>query len=176
MIGKMEILDLYNAKREKINRTVFREEEPKDGEYKLSVHVFFLNSKGELLIQKRNENLNRNPGKWAFTGGAVDAGETSEEGAIRETKEELGINIDKNKIELLLSFKREHGFVDVWLVKDDIDISNLTLNKSEVAEVKWVTIEEMKKLIEGGQFVKSIGLYYDLFIKLLEKCHNVKIN
>ncbi len=171
----MEIIDLYNSKREKINKTCLRTEEPEKGEYKLSVHVWFLNSKGELLIQKRNKNLKRNPDKWAFTGGVVDSEETSLEGAIRETKEELGIDINRNKIELLLSFKREHGFVDVWLIKDDFNINELTLQKSEVSECKWVSIKELKYLIDSEQFVKSVELYYDLFIKLLEKCHNVEI-
>ena len=78
------------------------------------------------------------------------------------------------KIELLLSFKREHGFVDVWLVKDNIKINNLVLQKSEVSEAKWVSIEELKRLIDDEQFVKSVDLYYDLFVKLLKKCHNVK--
>ena len=172
----MEIIDLYNGKREKLNKTFIREDgEPEDGEYKLSVHVWILNNRGEILIQKRNENLKRNPGKWAFTGGIVDSGETSVEGAIRESKEELGIDIDKNKIELLLSCKREHGFVDVWLVKDNIEINNLVLQKSEVSEAKWVSIEELKRLIDDEQFVKSVDLYYDLFVKLLKKCHNVAI-
>lgn len=171
----MEIIDLYNGKREKLNKTCLRQEEPKEGEYKLSVHVWFLNSKGELLIQKRNENLKRNPGKWAFTGGVVDSEETSLEGAIRESKEEMGININKDKIELLLSFKRERGFVDVWLVKDNFDINSLILQKNEVSEVKWVSIKELEHLINSKQFVKSIELYYDLFIKLLEKCHNIEI-
>ena len=36
----MEIIDLYNGKREKLNKTFIREEgEPEEGEYKLSVHV-----------------------------------------------------------------------------------------------------------------------------------------
>lgn len=172
----MEIIDLYNGKREKLNKTFIRENgDPEDGEYKLSVHVWILNSKGEILIQKRKENLKRNPGKWAFTGGIVDAGETSLEGAMRESKEELGIDIDKDKIELLLSFKREHGFVDVWLVKDDIEINKLILQKTEVSEVKWVSIKELSKIIDSNQFVKSIDLYFELFIKLLRKCHNLEI-
>lgn len=170
----MEIIDLYDRRKEKLNKTLIREDgEPEDGEYKLSVHVWVLNSKGEILIQKRNDNLKRNPGKWAFTGGIVDTGETSISGAIRETKEELGISIDIDKIELLLSFKREHGFVDVWLIKDDIDIKDVVLQEKEVSKIKWVSIEELKHLIDTEQFVKSVELYYELFVKLLKKCHNV---
>lgn len=171
----MEVLDLYNGKREKLNKTIMREEKIADGEYKLSVHVWILNSRGELLIQKRNENLVRNPGKWAFTGGVVDAGETSLQGALRESREELGININKNKIELLLSFKREQGFVDVWLVKEDLDINKLILQKDEVSDVRWVSVKELKRLIDEERFVSSVRLYYNLFTNLLAKCHNVDI-
>lgn len=173
----MEIIDLYNNKREKLNKTFIREQgEPEIGEYKLSVHVWILNSKGELLIQKRNENLKRNPGKWAYTGGAVDSGETSLQAALRETKEELGIEIDDDKIEFLLSFKRERGFVDIWLIKEDINIGDIKLQKTEVSEAKWVTIKELEELIKTEQFVKALGIYHDTFIKLLNKCHDVKID
>lgn len=170
----MEIIDLYDNKKQKLNKTMVRSaEEPVDGEFKLSVHTWLLNSKGELLIQKRNENLKRNPGKWAFTGGAVDTNETSLEGAIREVKEEIGIDIKDDEIEYLLSFKREKGFVDIWLVKKDVAIDELVLQKEEVSEAKWVSLKELIKLVESGEMVASINLYLDIFVKLLIKCHNV---
>lgn len=170
----MEIIDLYDNKKQKLNKTMVRSAgEPVEGEFKLSVHTWLLNSRGELLIQKRNENLKRNPGKWAFTGGAVDTNETSLEGAIREVKEEIGIDIKDDEIEYLLSFKREKGFVDVWLVKKDIVIDELVLQKEEVSEAKWVSLNELIKLAESGEMVASINLYLDIFVKLLKKCHNV---
>ncbi len=171
----MEIIDLYDARKQKLNKTMERSEgEPKDGEYKLSVHVWLLNSKGEILIQKRNEKLKRNPGKWSFTGGAVDTNETSLEGACREVKEELGIDVQENEIEYLLSFKREKGFVDVWLVKKDVAIKEISLQAEEVAEAKWVNLHELIDLIEKGEMVASINLYFDFFLKLLKKCHDVE--
>lgn len=109
----MEMIDLYNSKREKINKIWERksEVEPPKGEYKLNVHTYLINDKNELLIQKRGSTLRRHPNKWNFTGGAVDTGESSFEGAKREVREELGIEVDD--LELLLSFRREHDFVDV---------------------------------------------------------------
>ena len=127
---KMEIIDLYNGKREKLNKTFIREDgEPEDGEYKLSVHVWILNNRGEILIQKRNENLKRNPGKWAFTGGIVDSGETSVEGAIRESKEELGIDIDKNKIER----------IGEWYGSSLKDLTNEIAKLSKWAKETWIS-------------------------------------
>lgn len=171
----MEIIDLYDVRKNKLGKTMERSlGDPPDGEYKLSVHAWILNNKGELLLQKRNENLKRNPGKWAFTGGAIDTNETSLKGAIREIKEELGIDIKENEMEYLLSFRREKGFVDVWLIRKDISLEEIVLQKEEVSAVKWISLSELTELLEKGEIVKSLSLYFELFKNLLKKCYDVK--
>lgn len=170
----MEILDLYDSKKIKLNKTLVRESgEPLDGEFKLSIHLWIMNSKGEFLIQKRSADRKANPNKWAFTGGAVDSGEESYIGAIREANEELGIDLKSEDIEFLLGFKREHDFVDVFIAKSDIDIKNVKIQEEEVSESKWVSPKELELLIENGEFVPAINLYYDLFKKLLNKCKGI---
>lgn len=167
----MEKMNLYNNKKELIEKEFFRESgEPKEGEYKLSTHVWIINDKKEFLIQKRSSNRKSNPSKWAFTGGAVDFGETSIEGALREMKEELGIKETRDNIELILSLKREHDFVDVWLIKQNININDIIIQKEEVSEVKYVTLNELQNIIENGDFVPAINLYFDTFKILLKKC------
>lgn len=164
----MELLDLYNNRKEKLNKTWDRNSgETRPGEYKLSVHMWLMNSKNELLIQKRVATKNTHPNKWAFTGGAVDAGESSYEGAKREIQEELGLTI--NDLDLLISFRREHDFVDVWVAKIDVAIEDLKLLEEEVSEAKWASLEEIEKLMQEDKFVPALNLYYDLFKKLLYK-------
>jgi len=51
-----------------------------------------------LLIQKRN--IDPKKGEWALTGGYIDAGETWQEAAVREAKEELGLTIQSEGLEL----------------------------------------------------------------------------
>ena len=171
----MEILDLYDNKKNKMGKTLIRESgEPLDGEFKLSIHLWIINSNGEFLIQKRSSSRKANPNKWAFTGGAVDSGEESYQGAIREAKEEMGINLDSNDVEFLLGFKREHDFVDVFIAKSDTDIKDVKMQESEVSESKWVNLVELDEIIRNGEFVPAINLYYDLFKKLLEKCKGIK--
>ena len=54
----MELLDLYNNKKEKIGKVYDRDSgEPGRGEYKLSVHVWVVNSKDQFLIQKEARML-----------------------------------------------------------------------------------------------------------------------
>ena len=171
----MEILDLYDNKKNKMGKTLIRESgEPLDGEFKLSIHLWIINSNGEFLIQKRSASRKAKPNKWAFTGGAVDSGEESYQGAIREAKEEMGINLDSNDVEFLLGFKREHDFVDVFIAKSDTDIKDVKMQESEVSESKWVNPSELDEIIRNGEFVPAINLYYDLFKKLLEKCKGIK--
>ena len=168
MIGglTMELVDKLNNKRELLNKVTDRHDKI-NGEYRQSVHTWIMNSKGQFLIQKRSPNKNTFPNMWSQTGGGVDSGETTLQAALRECKEELGIDIDKKDIEFILSFKRKYDFVDVWLVRHDYDIEKLVLQKEEVSEVKWATLDEVKELMKQGQVAKSIEIYFDMFINLI---------
>ena len=163
----MEIVDKFDNKRRPLHKTSERHDKV-DGEYRQSVHTWIQNSKGEFLIQKRTPNKKFFPNMWSQTGGGVDTGETTLQAALRECKEELGIDINPNNMELILSFKRKYDFVDVWLVKQDIDISELVLQEDEVADVKWATVDEIKDLMNSGKLAKSIEVYFNMFIELLD--------
>lgn len=70
-------------------------------------------------------------------------GENSIDGAVREVKEELGLTVDKEKLTLFTSYKRElyKDFVDVYIYKNDIDVSKLTLQKT-----KFVMLSGQQKM------------------------------
>ena len=163
----MEIVDVYNKRREKTNRTCERGKQ-KEGEYGLSVHIWIMNKEGKFLVQKRSKNKKIFPDMWSLTAGAVDTGETSADGAIREVKEEIEINIDKEELELMLSIKRTHNFLDVWLVRKDIDLKNIVMQEEEVQEVKWVTKEELEEMIKNDEVAGTVTLYYKMFFTILE--------
>lgn len=163
----MEMVDKLNNKRQSLNKTTERLEKI-DGEYRQSVHTWIMNSNGEFLIQKRTPNKKNFPNKWSQTGGGVDEGETTLEAALRECSEELGISINPDNMELILSFKRKYDFVDVWLVKQDLKIEELILQEDEVSEVKWATIDEIRNLMKTGELAASINIYFDMFLNLLD--------
>lgn len=167
----MEMVDLYDSKKKKLNKIWERQSEiePPKGEYKLNVHTWLINDKNELLVQKRGATLKRYPNKWNFTGGAVDVNESSFDGAKREVSEELGIDV--TDLELLISFRREHDFVDVWVGRTNVELTDLNLSNREVQEVRWVNLQELEDLMNNGDFVPSLNLYYPLFKKLIQKCY-----
>lgn len=60
-----------------------------------AAHILVFNEAGELLLQKRSANKDRQPSKWdSSTAGHLEPGEDYLTGAIRETEEELGIKPD----------------------------------------------------------------------------------
>ena len=60
---------------------------------KIGVGVFVLNEKNELLLMRRGKKARTEQGSWALPGGKVDPGETAEETAVREIKEEVNLEI-----------------------------------------------------------------------------------
>lgn len=149
----MELWDIMNENGTVTGKTAVRGRTAlKHGEYHLVVHIWVLSSNGNFLIQRRSEKRKLMPGEWAATGGSAISGENSITAAARELQEELGIKAPKGTLKLMGRLKRRNSFLDVWFIRCDADISRLRLQKSEVAEVKWVTPDELRVMIEQKQF------------------------
>jgi isopentenyldiphosphate isomerase len=166
----MEIWDIMNehgvitGKTAVRGRTVLRH-----GEYHLVVHIWVISSDGNFLIQRRSEKRKLMPGEWAATGGSAISGESSLIAAARELQEELGIFAPKGTLKLMGRLKRRNSFLDVWFIKCDADASRLRLQKSEVAEVKWVTPDQLKAMIEERQYHNYGREYFKAVFEYAEK-------
>lgn len=156
----METWDILDENGNMTGKTITRGENLRKGEYHLVVHIWIINGKGEILIQKRPKNLIFAPGKWAITGGSAIEGEDSITAACRETKEELGINI--HPIYKPIRHKRNNDFTDIWVVKQEINLEDTKLQKEEVSDVKWVTVEELRDMIYKGEFHRYSDKYFEL--------------
>ena len=60
---------------------------------KVGASNIFVDEKGRLLLMKRSDNCFTFPGYWGLVGGFIEPGETPEEAAIREAREEIGVEI-----------------------------------------------------------------------------------
>lgn len=151
--------------------TVRGQDSLRAGEFHLVVHIWILSSAGNILIQRRSDTKKLMPGEWAATGGAAISGEDSFTAASRELFEELGIESDKLTLKNLLRIKRRNSFLDVWFIEKNVFVRDLKLQKSEVAEAKWVSRKQLFDMIEKGTF-HNYGDEY--FSKIFEKIDELK--
>lgn len=112
---------------------------------------------GRLLLQQRAMEPSR--GLWTFPGGFLEIGETPEEGAVREAKEEVGLDVSVRSLQGIYT-RRQHGIVLVvyegtsagddakvadwestavrWYAIDAIPWSDLAFETTESALRDWV--------------------------------------
>lgn len=139
--------------------------------YHKPVWIWIVNSKNEVLVQKRAKTMKNHPNKWDMSSaGHVISGETSIQGAIREVYEELGIKTQKSDYKFICEYIADEFFeiAQVYLLKLDLDITKLKLQKEEVSEVKWLCYDDFKELFFSKNFVTFKDDYRNLVLKLLE--------
>ncbi len=131
----------------------------------LGAEVWIKNSENKYLIQKRASIKKIEPNLWAMIGGSVILGENSKQAIVRELKEELNIDIDINNLEFLTKFKVDSLFVDTYVLRKDFDINKMILKQDEVCEIKWLSFEEIEKLVNEKQFFENRWKYVNSLLE-----------
>lgn len=131
----------------------------------MSAFIWIVNDEDELLVQLRSYKDDNKPGTWCITGGAVDSGETSLEASVRELKEELGINVNKEQLIFIASERRQRKFFEYYMLNLNTDINNLKINKEEVEEVRWISLSEYEHDISNALNFQLFKNFYNNIYK-----------
>ena len=99
-----EIWDIYDINKNKKNKFHKRGLPLDNGDYHIVIHAWVVNSNDEVILTKRHSSKNICPNMWECTEGSIVAGESSVEGAVRELKEEIGLNFEIDEAEFFTSF------------------------------------------------------------------------
>jgi len=114
-----------------------------------AVHILLFNESGELFLQKRSMKKDLNKGLWdTSAAGHVDIDEAYTASAIRETEEELGINIAESLQFLFkLSPTPQLGmeFIQVYRC---IHNGPFILNKDEIDQGNWYSIKDVSMRVK----------------------------
>ncbi len=132
------------------------------GEYHLVVVAALQNSAGAFLITKRAPNK-RHPNVWECTAGSAVAGDGSLAAAIREAKEETGLDLKPEDGKLICSLQRKHSFEDVWLFRQDFDLNGVVLQEFETVDAKYASKAEIREMIQNGTFAETADYIEELF-------------
>lgn len=154
-----EFFDVLNERGEYIGKIESRNNCHTKGLWHKAVAMFIINSKEQVLLQKRSANKKMWTNMWDITaGGHVLAGEFGFQSIIREAEEELGISLNKNDITFVGSSIStnvqgdivNNHFNEFYIVNKDIDETTLKLQEEEVSEVKWVDKNEIIERIKDN--------------------------
>ncbi|MDD4371782.1 MAG: NUDIX domain-containing protein [Anaerostipes sp.] len=166
----MEFWDIYDKNKERTGRTMKRNDWClKDDEYHLTVLGVIARPDGKFLITKRVMTKQWAPGWWEVSGGAVMAGEDSQDAVVREVKEETGLDVSNCDGGYQFTYQRENPgegdnyFVDVYRFIKDFDESDLDLQEEETAGYMLASLDEIKAFAQEGIF-----LHYDSIQKVFE--------
>ena len=167
----MELWDLYDENRIKLGRTMVRGDKQPEGGYRIVVHACIFNSKGEMLIQQRQPFKSGWSNMWDVTvGGSAVSGDTSQTAIERELYEELGLETSFQGTLPALTVNVDGVFDDIYIaVRDDIDLSELNLQYSEVQTVKWASRDEIVAMINDGSFIPYTESFIDLLFFMRER-------
>jgi len=176
----MEYLDILDEKGIKTGEKKPRKEVHSKGYWHKGVHIWIINSNKELLVQRRSASKDVYPNKlYISVAGHPISGEEEIESIKREFEEEIGIELDTNKLQYLFTFSQkvvenngkfiDNQFYDVYLIEIDLDIEKLKLQEEEVSEVRNIYYKDFEKMIKDKD--KDIVNHPEEWEKLFKILH-----
>lgn len=118
----------------------------------IGVGVVVLNEKNELLLGLRNEDEKKadselhGEGTWTMPGGKLEFGETFEEAAIRELKEETDLNATDIQVFCMNNDRNQYAqFVTIGLIAKEYNGKVKTMEPDEITDWKWFPLDNLPK-------------------------------
>ena len=165
----MELWDLYDEQRRLVGTDHLRGQELPDNCFHLVVHVWIKNCQGQYLLSQRAADRPTYPLLWECVGGSVLKGENSLQGALREVKEEVGLELEGSTGEVIFTKTRKvvdqvkcNDIMDVWLFPYDGEEDLDQATTREVAQTRSATRHAIEQL--GGQrlFVPTLDYFFTI--------------
>lgn len=133
---------------------------PVNATHRVGVGAFVINDKKEVLVVQEKRGKLRGLGLWKFPTGVVDQGEDVFAGAIREVKEETGIDTEFVEV---LAFRQSHmAFFeksDLFFVCMLRPLSfDIQKQESEIEAAQWMPVKEYaaQPFIQKHELLKYI--------------------
>lgn len=174
----IELIDVLDEKTgEKTGEIISKDEAHKIGKWHGSIHILIVNDdKDKTLLQKRCAEKKLYPNTWDIAvGGHISSGEDAITTAKRELEEELGINANSVRLELVDRITEKlvdngvisNEYVSIFVIYANIDVNSIKLQKEEVSEAKWCSKVELKEFIESNKIIPHVR-EYEILNKILK--------
>lgn len=174
-----EYIDIVDETGKPLGKSELKSIIHQKGYYHHTAHVWFYTKDGQVLLSQRSAKKSICPLMWDVSvAGHIDAGETPKQASVRETREEIGLEISESELKSIGIFEcfqtYKNGIIDnefhnTFLAELKVPISELIPQDEEVEALKLVSISTFKKLIdaigENNHFVPSNKTYYEFVLK-----------
>lgn len=121
---------------------------------KKEIGVFILNDYGQILLQKRSSNKKNYPNMWALCTGHVEKNEEIQDAAIRELKEELGIDVSIKELHSFANGKfdiiNKNSSTYFFCIKCNLKEEKFIIQNEELSQVKWFDIIDVVSMIKNN--------------------------
>ncbi|NNE31104.1 MAG: NUDIX domain-containing protein [Winogradskyella sp.] len=179
-----EKIDIVTKEGEPTGKTALKSEAHKNGWYHNTIHLWLYTSDGQILLQQRSHKKAIFPLLWDVSvAGHINASETFTEAALRETKEEIGLELNPDQlikigVHLYESSYKDGAIADnefhhVYISELPVDPNQLIPQEDEVEALKLVSINEFKKLLHdsaaNNHFVTTNKQYYYFVLNAIKK-------
>lgn len=171
---ELELFDILNEDGSKTGIVKERGVAHREGALHGTVHIWIVreNEKSgyDVLLQKRSANKDSHPGCYDISSaGHISAGDEIMESALRELWEELGLSVQPEQLELFgtthVKFEktfygkrfRDNEISSDFVYRQPVDIDKLSLQESEVSEVRWMDYEECRQKVAQGSMPNCIN-------------------
>ena len=150
----MEFLDVLDINGNKTGEVLDRDTIHNNNVMHLEVYCVIINNKKEILLQKRSVYKKHNPNIYALTAGHVGTGEDIRSAMVRELKEELSLDIKEEDLKIYrdkeIKIREKNSNVSYYFyIICNKKEAEFKLQKEEVAEVKWFSVNELADAIRN---------------------------
>lgn len=109
---------------------------------------------------------------WEFPAGSALAGETSVEAAIRELREETGLEVSADSLELVGRVTEESALLDLYVTRAP-RVTDLALDPDEVCDAAWVPLADVRRRCEDGRmagpWVERLAILWDALARAADR-------
>ncbi len=176
-----EYIDILDRNGQLIKSNVLKSEAHINGWYHNTIHLWLYTKDHKILLQQRSHKKKIHPLLWDVSvAGHVDSGEELEEALIRETKEEIGLDVSSKDLKKIGVFRHEthydtikdYEFHHTYIAELKVKVDDLIPQPEEVEALKLVSFEDYLDLLEHSEtnlhFIASNKDYYLSVLKAIK--------
>lgn len=173
MGNQMALIDVLDENGDPTGDTKIKREIHEQGLWHNAAHIWIYNSKSEILLQLRAKDKDCFPGFWDISvAGHTDSGETPIQSAVREMKEETGLDTRfeefefggirkfSQPIEGTNWYENEIGYI--YFYKYDGSVDDLSMPDGEVEKLEFIPIDRFELEVNDPEMRKKYVPYQPL--------------